>query len=73
MNDRILQEEIESRLREDYLDMRAEQEQSRDYHRAESDIERFLVRVETGMATLGDVQAARSALRFLGVLTGAMT
>jgi hypothetical protein len=65
MNDRILQEEIESRLREDYLDMRAEQEQARDYHRAKHDLDHLFVKMETGMATVEDVNEARKLVNFL--------
>lgn len=42
-----------------------ESEQSRDYHRAESDLDRLLAKVETGMAGKPDAQEIREIINFL--------
>ena len=44
----------------------AAQEQDRDFHRAECDLERLLVKVETGMAVVDDVNEIRSLMKMIG-------
>lgn len=47
-------------------DFQAAQEQDRDFHRAECDLERLLEKVETGMAVVDDVKEIRSIVKMLG-------
>lgn len=44
----------------------AAQEQDRDFHRAECDLEKLLVKVETGMAVVEDVKEIRSLIKMIG-------
>lgn len=43
------------------------QEQDRDYHRAQVEVESFLEKVEHGDATVEDVEEVKGALRFFGL------
>ena len=43
-----------------------QQEQDRDFHRAEYDLERLLVKVETGMAVSEDVDEIRKLIKMIG-------
>ena len=44
----------------------AAQEQDRDFHRASADLERLLVKVETGMAVRDDVDEIRKIIKMIG-------
>lgn len=48
-------------------DTQQQQEQDRDFHRAEYDLERLLVKVETGMAVSEDVDEIRTIMRMMGI------
>ena len=53
-------------MNQNFDSFQAAQEQDRAFHRAECDLERLLVKVETGMAVVDDVNEILSLIKMIG-------